>query len=67
MIEATRFQGSRMSCWPRAARSCFALSSSRLTGTTTLQWRPTGQYWNLHQPNLSDFTEAAGIHNVVKR
>jgi hypothetical protein len=39
-----------LSLFALALRVSSAVRSERLTGVTIDQWLPTGQRWNLHQP-----------------
>ncbi len=56
-----------MSLASPAARLSSSLSSDRLTGVTSDQWLPTGQRWNLHQANRTDFRDTPGTQIVVNR
>ena len=48
-------QGMRVSSCSPAVRFSSSVRSDRLTGVTSDQCAPTGQRWNLHQPNRTDF------------
>ncbi len=56
-----------MSLVSPAIRRASSVSSDSFTGVTIDQCLPTGQRWNLQNPNRTDFREPPGSQIVVYR